>query len=484
MPDKNKQKVTFRNFRRGLEEQSAMLANAETLVRMGVPQDEAFEIATRGNGEIKTRKNGKVIGAINNAAGYLQHNPLSLWNVAPKAALIAGGITAASPLLIGNVGAAASGLSSYLAPIAVGMFTGKLVDNATKNLTGKNFGDFVGEATGVNSNAAALANPGYIIGGKAGLKLAKGMNWLSRMTNELPNYINRRSNYLTGNVNKEFPIADAPLYAPLEYAVANTNMGKRAIEMAMKTTSNPTPLQNIKNWAASMLPKRLVNMLPKRVTEDWHAWGNPVFYNTPGEILNYLFRGKRKSDGNVPSFGYNGYSDGYYTGVRTYMDGPVYDNDIIRAALYDEHPGPGFTEILTNDYGPHAKYVKEKYPHKRIRVFELPTVDESVTMYNPSDFKKSIIEGRTGDFNFNVGNETRSYNASGHLVEIMPAKTLPYDLLRRQDIWKFNPRDYMERWGPAMLADEPGSRLIDFGLHAVDEAINPIIVRTPWKKKF
>lgn len=477
MPDKNKQRRTYKSFRKGLEEQQAMLANAETLARMGVPQDEALDIATRGNGEITTVKGGKGLRAINNAAGYLQHNPLSLWNVAPKAALVAGGLTAAAPLLVGNIGGAATGLTSYLAPIAGGMIGGKAVDSATKAVTGKDFGNYVGNSLGINANAAALANPGYIIGGKGGLKLAKGTNWLGRMTNELPGYINRRDNYILDKPSKEFPIANAPWYAPLEYAVANTDIGKRAIEMAMKTTSNPTPIQNFKVWAGTMLPKRVVNMFPKRITYDWNRYGNPIFYDKPSQILNYLFRGKRKQDGTVPSFGYNEFGDGYYTGVIGSMD-----NDIIRTVLYGEHPGPGFTEIPTNDYGPHAKYVKEKYPHKHIRVFELPTVDESVTMYNPSDFGKSIVKGHSGDFNFMVNGDSRSYNAAGHLLEELPAKTLPYDLFRRQDIWKFNPRDYINRWKDTMFFDNPKGGLIDFGLHAVDEAINPIIVRTPWRK--
>ena len=50
-------------------------------------------------------------------------------------------------------------------------------------------------------------------------------------------------------------------------------------------------------------------------------------------------------------------------------------------------------------------------------------------------------------------------------------------------MYKFNPVDYMKKWFPNMTEATKEAKLMDFGIHAVDEATNPIIVRSPWYKK-
>lgn len=237
------------------------------------------------------------------------------------------------------------------------------------------------------------------------------------------------------------------------------NVTKRAVETAMRTTASEKPIEEIVNGA-----EHIVTHDPKRA----------------GAIGTYILTGKRFGNkGYYNSFApnYTRHYDGFF-GAKTEGQG----NDLIDAFLYKKPISPeyGVKKLDTKDYGVHTDYVKKHYPDKDIQIYETqPPAD--LTTYPEKDISAAptILGVSSSNKQRIFETSTRTGpNVAGYLVE--HSRSLNEDpIYRGQDIWKFNPDDYIKRWGldDRSIALE---KLSKFGLKLVDHLGTPVIIRTPW----
>lgn len=238
------------------------------------------------------------------------------------------------------------------------------------------------------------------------------------------------------------------------------NVGRRAVETAMRTTSDPNPLPSISmNFKYMLLGK---------------YGGKKRLYH----IGNYILTGKRVG----PKGYYNSFAHSIgkglpqpYRGVSYYEPGYYTDeNDIIDAFLYQKTIDPKFgVQKVKPDYGVHTDYVMGRYPNKNIQVYE---VQNNSSIPDDQVVPMSIVpdDDDWRDFRTNSNN---LLNAAGHLKQI--GRYNGEIVRRRQDIWKFNPAEYKQKWLDSQTS--PWKRkLLDMGLKYVDDIGTPVITRTKW----
>lgn len=267
-------------------------------------------------------------------------------------------------------------------------------------------------------------------------------------------------------------------YAPFEYGIAHSDPGKRALELAMKAdgggvTANGLfqlydPRVEIKNLQAAGLSPETI-----RSIVTYPALRNDL------RALNYIFTGNKKALKHLTQ----------YKGAS----GSANDDtvDMIRAYLYGENPG-GLRQTRGN-FGMHANYVKTEKPNTQYVYHtdayypgfgkDLP-ISQNVTPYikasNPSPSATFPTNGK--------GN----IDVAGHMAEFGIDEN-GYLAVRGQDAWRFNPKAYKARYYTQEInnannklkgLDKNGkpTRVIDFGLHTVDEASmgSVPITRTNW----
>lgn len=267
------------------------------------------------------------------------------------------------------------------------------------------------------------------------------------------------------------------------------NVGKRAVETAMRTTPYANPIPEISNNFHTMLQgnnggrTRLFHignyiLTGKRIGPKgyYNSFApfvqlNGSFINRPGlknrikaftqpEGVSYAFSGHVNSLGQVPQ----------YTG----------GNDMIDAFLYGSTIDPKYGVLKVNpDYRVHTDYINKWYPNKKIQVYEVQNSsgipEDQVTFQSPWTPSNKFSQ----DFGTNSNN---ILNAAGHLKQ-----TGIYNgskVRRRQDIWKFNPTEYKQKWfeNRRLYTDEPlwKKKLLDSGLRYVDRIGTPVITRTGW----
>ena len=267
------------------------------------------------------------------------------------------------------------------------------------------------------------------------------------------------------------------------------NVGKRAVETAMRTTPYANPIPEISNNFYTMLQgnnggrTRLFHignyiLTGKRIGPKgyYNSFApfvqlNGSFTNRPGlksrikaftqpKGVSYAFSGHVNSLGQVPQ----------YTG----------GNDMIDAFLYGSTIDPKYGVLRVNpDYRIHTDYINKWYPNKKIQVYEVQ--NSSGIPEDQVTFQSSWAPSNefSQDFGTNYDN---ILNAAGHLKQ-----TGIYNgrkVRRRQDIWKFNPTEYKQKWfeNRRLYTDEPlwKKKLLDSGLRYVDRIGTPVITRTGW----
>lgn len=106
---------------------------------------------------------------------------------------------------------------------------------------------------------------------------------------------------------------------------------KRGVEVAMRTSNNANPIEDIVYNMHKASPKK-------------HAG-----------VLSYISTG----------VGYNTYAPEAYTGFQKAAKG----NDMIDAYLYNKTINPSYgVKKINVDYGPHENYIRKIYPYKDIPV--------------------------------------------------------------------------------------------------------------------
>ena len=172
---------------------------------------------------------------------------------------------------------------------------------------------------------------------------------------------------------------------------------------------------------------------------------------------------------------------------------------LIRSYLYGE-PIPYLKEVTGNGkYGIHDNYILKNYPDKygKIKVYEGPTVGSNKfrgTLRSKINTKSPIdvleTRGTSGMIDFYTENGQLSLDAAGHLEQLGIIKGRPYGKVysREQDIYKFNPKDYKNRWltedsKKYKLLSKTKKNLLNWGLNIVDKHGTPIITRTLWERQ-
>lgn len=267
------------------------------------------------------------------------------------------------------------------------------------------------------------------------------------------------------------------------------NVGRRAVETAMRTTPYANPLPEISNNFHIMLhgnnggKGRLLHignyiLTGKRVGPKGYYNSFAPFTQLNDIIVTKPSLGSRMKAFTQPegiSFAFSGYVDRLGQ-VPPYTGG----NDIIDAFLYQKTIDPKYgVRRINSDYGIHTDYVNKWYPNKKVQVYEVQNNSNipETEVLNKSSWLPSTEFSE--DFGTNYDNVL---NAAGHLKQ-----TGVYNnsrVIRRQDIWKFNPTEYKQRWfeNKRLYTDEPlwKKKLLDMGLRYVDNIGTPVITRTKW----
>lgn len=267
------------------------------------------------------------------------------------------------------------------------------------------------------------------------------------------------------------------------------NVGRRAVETAMRTTPFANPLPEISNNFHIMLQgnnggkTRLFHignylLTGKRV-------GPKGYYNSfaPFVQLNDVFVSNPSLKDKIKAFtqpeGASYAFSGYVTRLGQ-VPQHTGGNDMIDAFLYQKTIDPKYgVRKMDSNYGIHTDYVNKYYPNKKIQVYEVQNnsnIPESQVISKSSWVPSSEA---SKDFGASYNN---ILNAAGHLKQM---GTYNGQLVRRrQDIWKFNPAEYKQKWFENRTAytDEPlwKRKLLDMGLRYVDNIGTPVITKTRW----
>ena len=328
---------------------------------------------------------------------------------------------------------------STLGSMAFGSLYGSLgdkaVDNISKELTDKDWSENVQQYTGLNPTLSSFTNPGGFFGGYVGAH--RGMN-----------------------------------------------LERRGIETVMRSSNgviNPTGVIHHIQKTTKEQPKRAL------------------------DILGYIYTGlSRKNAKQLGKGYYKSWAPNYnasYDGTIRQMSGIMKEkvknaNDIIDALLYkkDIDPVYGLKKMDTKDYGIHSDYIAEKYPQKDIPVYE-QEMPHDYSIYQ--DLHPGIKWERYGnpegseslsDFYSDL-NPGLGIDVGGHLNQYykreVPDVWLPNEKntvygKNSQDIWKFNPEEYMKKWvGNPFNYTDLRRAVLKFGLSEVDKLGTPVITRMP-----
>lgn len=265
-------------------------------------------------------------------------------------------------------------------------------------------------------------------------------------------------------VSPEFgEILNPGVYAPTYLK----NVAKRGVETAMRTTYVPNPIEEIRNGIT-----HIIKHDPKRAAA----------------IVNYMLTGMRLGNKGY----YNSFSPqymNYYSGFRpTYsMSEYLPENDLIDAFLYKKTISPkfGVKNTGSKDYGIHTDYVKKYYPDKDIQVYETSTNDLMEAVPTENIPKAPVIKEVNGNESENLfaTHEDWTPNVAGHLEEHSYDLT-GHNMVKGQDIWKFNPGEYRKKWLKGKYffgsSNKLGELVEKLGLKVVNNLGTPVITRTKW----
>lgn len=246
-----------------------------------------------------------------------------------------------------------------------------------------------------------------------------------------------------------------------------TNTTKRAIETAMHTTGDPNPIPLIARGI------------------EVRNWGERF------NVGKYILTGKNTGGtSNTLGMRFDPIRDEWTPSFYTGLNGPAnvriqdYDPnfDLVRSYLYGTELPALFTRVDPTDYGVHTNYILRNYPGKKINVYEMPNYHFPDVPEGP--VTTTHVEGGRGGFHYGE----MSYDAAGHMLEQGLANNIP--VIRGQDMWKFNPKDYTHSWEilnrqsnstPKDLASGLMKNLaIKYGLALTDYHGTPFIVRQRW----
>lgn len=266
------------------------------------------------------------------------------------------------------------------------------------------------------------------------------------------------------------------------------NVGKRAVETAMRTTAFANPLPDISNNFHIMLQgnnggkTRLFHignyiLTGKKIGPKGYYNSFAPFVSISDPItVKVSLRDRIRSftQPNGTSYAYSGYIN-HVGQIPPHPDG----NDMIDAFLYNKTIDPKFgVQKVEPDYGIHTNYVRKWYPNKQVQVYE---VQNNTSIPEQDVIPEAWESSKTFSSNFGASYDN-ILNAAGHLKQngIYNGQKVA----RHQDIWKFNPSEYKQKWfhNKTDYNRQPlyKKKLLDIGLRYVDKIGSPVITRTKW----
>lgn len=366
----------------------------------------------------------------------------------------------ATKFLLTTAGLGALGIGAVSAPLATalglagGYAGGKAVDKGMQLGTGKTWGEWMSDKTGLPEWFSEFTNPGTIVGGAVGGY--KGYKFDESFTRPLIDYTKNRGTF----------------YAPAEYIVAHTPVGRRAIYTAMNTTERFNPIPTIKTGLGQMIK-----------TSDGREKGKAVLkYILTGKPTNNRFKITGTEYVTLPNK-----NDSFYASFSDEAAGGlIFNNSSLtpkKQLIFGSGLDPKyFREVGTSDqHGVLTNYTHNLNPqYKNAKVFEtnLNSKDTPIQNVKSLGTLKRDVEGQINLYD-KTGKSNGWYNAGGHQIEVgITPDGLPVE--RSIDIYKFNPSEYANKWIKGK--GQKYNKLFDFGLHTVEEATknNVFIVRTPW----
>ena len=259
---------------------------------------------------------------------------------------------------------------------------------------------------------------------------------------------------------------------------------RRGAESLMRTTIAPNPLPEAYKNISIMVNGELGR---KRLASNVIYILSGKKYGPKGYYNSYA---PYRTDGTIAANSGFIPLQGKYPQI---LDGK---NDLIDAFMYTKTIDPAFgVKKVEPDYGVHSQYVKDNYPNKNIPVYEMTemngyagnspeVVSTGKTVSRGNIVASEIADDVTGHYSPNVGGH---YVEEGYLHD-------GTQNIRMQDIWKFNPDEYGERWkyiykqvpDDASLSEKVKAYLYNtvtkIGLHEVDRLGTPVVIRSKWIK--
>ena len=254
---------------------------------------------------------------------------------------------------------------------------------------------------------------------------------------------------------------------------------KRAIEAAMHGSGGASYMSSsIKDFVrfepkteigkkimSKLWPKNIPIDIPKELKRDVYKY---IFFNKQNKtntantisFTNFDFGTKypfAKQIGETP------YYAKYYDGIHgaEFSGMPVEGADLVSASVYDK-PLSILKETKSDVFD---DYIREKYPMRawKIKTYTSP-VESGVTPFGKITSKSA--EGSIeipGIATIDAGGHRHLF---GETVDGQP-------IHKFTDIWKFNPRDYVDKYGNMSWLDR-------YGLRVVDSHTTPVITDTGW----
>lgn len=233
------------------------------------------------------------------------------------------------------------------------------------------------------------------------------------------------------------------------------NVGRRAVETAMRTSAGQDGIKNNILGLKSLYHNKDLDRA-KAISKyilTGKKTGRKGYYNSLAEA-------EKNGDVNF----YDGFGN----------EGNEFGNDLIDAFLYGKEIDPQYGMTLKSvgkDFGTHTNYVAEKYPSKakNIKVYQT----------QPDKIQRNIQVTRTKDAEGSIETSTGQYYDAGGHQKIYGVDNAGNEYVRHQDIWKFNPEDYMKKWAPTLSWWK--KPIYRYGLKTVDDYGTPVIARSQWK---
>ena len=268
------------------------------------------------------------------------------------------------------------------------------------------------------------------------------------------------------------------------------NIERRGIETFMRTTLSIDPLPEAKIGINKMLKGYAGGLGRIAHISDYILRGKRVgpkgYYNS---FANFIpnFTSKPSLTQKIQNFMHpKGVSTDYYTGFYDPTKNNFGKADMIDAYLYNKDIDTSFRlkKVATGqDFGVHEDYINQKYNNKKsnIPVYEV----DDIETYPNSEVKPSNKWLSTFGVD-NFGQRRPKVDVGGYLAtDGITTSGIPVKM--GQDIWKFNPEDYNQKYfaftSPTDLKHQVIKFIINKGLKEVDRLGTPVVTRTKWTEK-